>query len=247
MEDKSNILDKKNIYGTKTHDDTHKKETDDEKTETNVKNSFMVTYVLLLTTATITFIEALRTTSPTIRHIFNLETCISVVAGYFYSLFVQKIDKPGKIDWSEITKLRYLDWSITTPMMLLALCLVLSYNSKTVIHLPVILSIIALNYVMLFTGYMGETGVLERWVADIVGFIPFIAMFFIIYYNFIRPRPELSNLVLYGLYLVIWSMYGIVYMIGEEWKNIAMNFLDLTSKCLIGLGLWVYYTKIVRE
>lgn len=228
-------------------EDTNKKEDTKKPTDTNVKNSFMLTYVLLLTTATITFIEAIRTTSPTIRHIFNLETCISVVAGYFYGLFIQKIDKPGKIDWSEITKLRYLDWAITTPMMLLALCLVLSYNSKTVIHLPVILSIVALNYVMLYTGYMGETGVLERWIADIVGFVPFIAMFFIIYYNFIRPRPEYSNVVLYILYLVIWTLYGVVYMLGEEWKNITMNILDLTAKCLVGLGLWVYYTKIVRE
>ena len=224
-------------------DKTQKKEESPKKDDSLVKKSFMLTYVLLLTTATITFIEALRTNSPTIRHIFNLETCISIVAGYFYGLFIQKADTS---DWAEITKLRYIDWSITTPMMLLALCLVLSYNSKTVIHLPVMLSIIALNYVMLYTGYMGETGVLERWIADIVGFVPFIAMFYIIYYNFIRPRPDYSNLVMFGLYLVVWSLYGVVYMLSEEWKNIAMNILDLTAKCLIGLGLWVYYTKIVR-
>jgi bacteriorhodopsin len=217
------------------------------KEDSLVKRSFMVSYVLFLTTATITFIEALRTNSPIIRHIFNLETCISVVAGYFYGVFIQKIDTTEKIDWSEITKLRYIDWSITTPMMLLALCLVLSYNSKTVVHLPVILSIVALNYAMLFIGYMGETGVLQRWIADIAGFVPFIAMFFIIYYNFIRPNPSYSNWVMYLLYLVIWSMYGVVYMLSEEWKNITMNILDLTAKCLVGLGLWVYYTNIIKE
>ena len=53
-----------------------------------IKFSFMITYILLLTTATITFIEALRTNNPTIRHIFNLETCISLVASYFYLLFL---------------------------------------------------------------------------------------------------------------------------------------------------------------
>ena len=35
------------------------------------------------TTATITFIEAMRTKVPKIRHMLNLETCISVVAAYF--------------------------------------------------------------------------------------------------------------------------------------------------------------------
>jgi bacteriorhodopsin len=231
---------------TNQYIEMYKKEENRKKEEDSlVKKSFMLSYILLLTTATITFIEAIRTTSPTIRHIFNLETCISVVAGYFYGLFIQKIDTPTP-DWAEITKLRYIDWSITTPMMLLALCLVLSYNSKTVIHLPVMLSIIALNYAMLSIGYMGETGVLERWMADIIGFIPFFAMFYIIYYNFIRPQPSYNNLVMFGMYLIIWSLYGVVYILSEEWKNIAMNLLDLTAKCLVGLGLWIYYTKIVQ-
>lgn len=212
-----------------------------------VKGSFNITYVLLITTATITFIEAIRTTSPTIRHIFNLETCISVVAGYFYGIFIKKTSQEDKVDWSEITKIRYIDWAITTPMMLLALCLVLSYNSKTVIHLPVMLTIIALNYGMLLLGYLGEINIIDRLAADIFGFMLFFGMFYIIYYNFIRQRPEYSNLVMYGLYLFIWTLYGLVYMLNEEWKNITMNILDLTAKCLVGLGLWIYYTRIVRE
>ena len=57
-------------------------------TEKMVKNSFYLTYVFLLTTATITFIEAMRTKNKKVRHILNLETCISVVAAYFYGKFV---------------------------------------------------------------------------------------------------------------------------------------------------------------
>ena len=72
-----------------------------------VKFSFIITYILLLTTATITFIEAMRTNVPTVRHVLNLETCISVVAGYFYSVFVEKIEEYGKADipinWADIT------------------------------------------------------------------------------------------------------------------------------------------------
>jgi hypothetical protein len=48
-----------------------------------VKFTFYFTYVLLITTGTITFVEALATTNPTIRHVMNLETCISIIAGYF--------------------------------------------------------------------------------------------------------------------------------------------------------------------
>ena len=58
-----------------------------------IKASFTLTYILLITTSTITIIEALRTQNPMIRHIFNLETVISLIAGYFYSIFVSIIEK----------------------------------------------------------------------------------------------------------------------------------------------------------
>ena len=50
--------------------------------------SFMIVYSILMTTATITLIEALRTNDESVRHVMNLETCISIVAGYYYSIFV---------------------------------------------------------------------------------------------------------------------------------------------------------------
>jgi len=215
-----------------------------------VKFSFAITYTLLLTTATITFIEAMRATNPFVRHVMNLETCISVVAGYFYSVFVNKIekfsDKGIEIDWGEMSKTRYIDWSITTPMMLLSLCLVLGQNIKKGVKLRVIGFIVIMNYLMLYIGYLGEEKVLSRLWAMILGFIPFIAMFATIFFQYIKPAASLANKVLFGVYLVVWSLYGFVYMLDEEYKNIAMNILDATAKCLIGIALWVYYTKIIK-
>ena len=49
-----------------------------------VHSSFYITYAFLMTTATITFIESIRTKDAKIRNILNLETCISVVAAFFY-------------------------------------------------------------------------------------------------------------------------------------------------------------------
>ena len=57
-----------------------------------VKSSFSITYAFLVTTGTITFIEALRTKNETMRHILNLETCISIVAAYFYGKFMEDIE-----------------------------------------------------------------------------------------------------------------------------------------------------------
>jgi len=62
-----------------------------------------------------------------IRNILNLETCISVVAAYFYEKFVHKVDKEN-IDYKNINMTRYIDWFITTPLMILVLCLAFLYN-----------------------------------------------------------------------------------------------------------------------
>ena len=218
-------------------------------TEYYVKFSFVITYILLLTTGTITFIEAIRTQIPAVRHIMNLETCISIVAGYFYFVFVEKIedfsknDKP--IDWKDITITRYIDWSITTPMMLIVLCLVLGQNTNIPLKLSVITSILILNYIMLFIGYLGESNKLLQQTAMILGFLPFILMFGIIYNTFIKPKYVKTNVTLFSTFVSIWAIYGIAYMFNEEYKNILMNILDCMAKCFVGLGLWAYYTKIV--
>ena len=97
-----------------------------------VQSSFYVTYAFLITTGTITFIESIRTPDSKIRNILNLETCISVVAAFFYGKFVSMFEsQPNKpVPYKKINNTRYLDWSITTPIMLLVLILALLYNTK---------------------------------------------------------------------------------------------------------------------
>ena len=117
-----------------------------------VLSSFYLTYVFLLTTTVITFTEALRTPIPVVRHIMNIETCISVIACYFYGLFIAEIKKSQEtpkpqesqdpntsenndkvasvIPIAKINNMRYTDWFITTPFMLLALSMILGYENK---------------------------------------------------------------------------------------------------------------------
>jgi bacteriorhodopsin len=217
----------------------------------NVKASFYITYVLLFTTSLITFIEAMRTQNPLIRHIFNLETCISLIGGYFYSVFISQLDDCEKrgihIDWDVITKTRYIDWFITTPIMLLTLCMVLAKESKTLIHLSTFLIIVFLNYAMLYIGYLGETNMLNRNIACIGGFIPFAMIFYIIYKKYTITTKGISKYFLLILYVIIWSLYGLVYLLDESSKNIAMNILDCIAKCLVGIFIWVYYTNIIPK
>ena len=214
-----------------------------------LQGSFQVTYIILLTTSAITIIEALRQKNLHIKDIMNVETAITLIAGYFYSIFVVKLDEAEKsnvpIKWETITKYRYIDWSITTPFMLLALCMVLSQHSKTVIHFVTFFMIIVLNYIMLLFGYLGEVGIMGRTPATIAGFASFLVMFFIIFKKFIQPKYSRINTFLFSIYLFFWSLYGIVYLFDEEYKNLFTNILDLITKCLVGLGLWIYYTHTI--
>ena len=203
----------------------------------------MFTYIALLTTGTISFIESMRTPVPMIRHIFNLETCISIVAAYFYYLFLEKLKT--RPSWNEITTFRYLDWAITTPMMLLVLCATLGYTIKKKLRFSIFAVVLLLNYAMLGLGYLGESNRLDKTLALVTSFASFFMLFLLIFYTYIRPKYSLSNYVLFSLYAVIWSLYGLAYTLDEESKNIFYNTLDLISKCLIGIGLWVYFTRIV--
>jgi bacteriorhodopsin len=209
-----------------------------------VKFTFYITYVLLITTGTITFVEALATKNPTIRHIMNLETCISIIAAYFYSHFIDKVNTgSGVVDYNAINETRYNDWFITTPLMLLALMIALSYNNKQSVRAVTYGGAVLLNFGMLYSGYLGEKKTISKTAGCLIGFLFFVALFALIYFNFVKGSSSSFNFVLFGVYIVIWSLYGVVYLIDEENKNIGYNILDVTAKCLVGLGLWAYFTK----
>lgn len=216
-----------------------------------VKASFYFTYVFLITTGTITFIEALRTKSPEIRHVMNLETCISIVAAVFYAMFVEKIkafEAAGKeIPYAEINLLRYTDWFISTPIMLLVLCVVLSMEKKKPLTFSVYFLVLVLDVAMLALGYVGEVKMIDKRVAWIASFIVFFLLYGFIWMTFMQSGKNTFGATLsYWVFFVFWSLYGVVYMADEETKNIAFNILDLIAKAFVGIFFWLYFTGVVK-
>ena len=217
-----------------------------------IKNSFYFTYIFLITTGTICFIEALRNPDPKIRHIMNLETCISVVAGYFYGLFVEKIDKAEKDEKSEelplkeINNNRYTDWGISTPLMLLVLCLVLGKENKHVVNFWTFMLILLFNFLMLGAGYIGETGLLPKTSANMFGFVFFAFMFGTIWNTYMKNKKTLNSTIIYFLFVILWAFYGILYQADTLTKIFGYNVLDLLSKAFIGIFFWLYLTKSVK-
>ena len=210
-----------------------------------VRFSFYNTYAFLLTTATITFIEAMRNPDSKIRHILNLETVISVVAAFFYSQFVERIKDETEIDYQGINITRYTDWAITTPVMLLVLVLAILYNSKKgPLPFSKYLIILLLNFGMLGFGYMGEMNYISANNGQFFGFLFFIALYAYIYYNFVKPDPIFDNRMIYWVFVFFWALYGVFYQEDDETRNIAYNVLDLFAKCFVGIFFWAYFTKI---
>lgn len=212
-----------------------------------VVSSFYMSYAFLLTTGIITFIEALRTSELKIRNMMNLETCISFVATYFYGLFVLMIgDKSKPTDYNKINQLRYMDWSITTPLMLLVLITVLLFNTdkKSSIGVFAYLFVFILNYGMLGFGYLGDAQIMERTVANLLGFGCYALLFGFIFTRYVLPKYHFGNYLLFFSYVVIWGMYGIAYFCDEITKNLYYNILDAIAKALVGILIWAFYTKV---
>ena len=248
----------------------------------SVKNSFYFTYIFLITTGTITFIEALRNPVPQIRHIMNLETCISIVAGYFYGVFIEVLNKSEEniliketqetqeaqeaqeaqaqinqldntsssylnLPIEKINDMRYSDWIISTPLMLLVLSLVLGYENKVDVHFFSFSLVLFFNFLMLGFGYIGEINMLNRTVANFIGFIFFFLTYGTIYKLFMNgPKVTKQSKIIFWLYLGLWSLYGVFYQTNETTKMVGYNILDLLAKAFVGIFFWLYLTKIVK-
>ena len=229
---------------------------------TLVINSFYITYIFLITTSVITFIEALRSPIPQVRHILNLETCISVIASYFYGLFIAEINNKkaksstkenfathnsiDEIPLEKINNMRYSDWIITTPFMLLALSMVLGYENKIAVRFKSFIWVLISNLFMLGFGYAGEIGLLNRNLASFMGFLFLLLTFGIIWKLFITcAKATYQSKLIFWLYLGLWSLYGVFYHTNEATKMLGYNILDLIAKAFVGIFFWLYLTKSV--
>ena len=207
-----------------------------------LRSTFLSSYLILMGYTIITVIEAIRTPFVQVRHIMNIESTVSIVAGLVYGLFNEELKKDA-VDLHRITEIRYIDWMITTPLILLALLLFYNPTAASVDY-KTYLTLIGLNAGMLATGYMGETGSLSKPVGLISGFAFYIALIYL-FYNCCVPKR--SSQVVFWIFALIWSLYGVIYMIeDEETKNIGYNILDVASKAIFGVVLWMYFGHILH-
>jgi hypothetical protein len=182
---------------------------------------------------------------------------------FFFELFVEFVEITFYIwlsyNFKKLTNMtpnRYMDWVITTPTMLitlisyliflqakatkqtgnLRLISILKNNYKTLIP------ILCLNWLMLLFGYLGEIKVLSLFYSVILGFIPFLVYYYMIYKNYVVHNSTGFKIFIY--FFFFWSLYGIAALLPYYTKNILYNILDLFAKNFFGIFLvYIIYTN----
>ena len=182
------------------------------------------------------------------KDILKLEFGIQIIEFIFYSWMIINF----KI-LKNITPYRYLDWIITTPTMLITLIAYLSnkdnislkeYISK---NKSFVIKIIVSNLIMMLFGLAGELKYMDYNTSIILGFIPFIYYFTMIYNKYLIKNTESNKTKLYWFFFIIWTLYGIVAFLSYEQKNTAYNILDLFSKNLFSVFLVVLILKLKKN
>ena len=179
-----------------------------------------------------------------LQEVLIMELIVQIIEGIFYVWLALNITTVANI-----TPHRYYDWYLTTPTMLVSLCIYLVYlkneerNIETkdsffkIIYdnLNVLISILFLNFLMLTSGYLTEIKKVSQLSGVLIGFIPFFICFYLIYYYF--ARFSLFGTEIFFYFLIVWSMYGIAALMNYRIKNIMYNILDLFAKNFFGLYL----------
>ena len=179
-----------------------------------------------------------------LQEVLIMELIVQIIEGIFYVWLALNITSV-----TNITPHRYYDWYLTTPTMLVSLCIYLVYlkneerNIETkdsffkIIYdnLNVLISILFLNFLMLTSGYLTEIKKISQLSGVLIGFIPFFICFYLIYYYF--ARFSLFGTEIFFYFLIVWSMYGVAALMSYRIKNTMYNILDLFAKNFFGLYL----------
>jgi bacteriorhodopsin len=208
--------------------------------------SFTIVFLILLITLFFIFIQIMKSDDYKIINLLSLECCVLFVASYFYYQFVKETDINNieKFDYEKITLYRYFDWSLTTPILLLTFLLLIQYINNKKLYFWKYFVVFILNYVMLFFGYLGEAGKMDKMKGLFLGFIAYILMILFIFTNFIYQNKSDMIKYLFIIFVIVWASYGVIYLLKDELKNHLYNHQDIISKSLFSIFIWFYYYKV---
>jgi bacteriorhodopsin len=169
--------------------------------------------------------------SDNIIQIRRLETAIFGVGTGIYALNF------GKSDFKTIQKLRYLDWVITTPMLLRSLHLLAEEKGFQGSFTPALI----FNLAMIMFGYLYETeqSKLKRQIYLLLGFVAFAVVLKYVHEWGTYLKSQGSDVDgLLSFFYIGWTVYGLNTLTpNEEIRQTIFNVADLFNKAIYSLVL----------
>ncbi len=209
---------------------------------------------------TLYFLVERNSLAPEYRSTATVAALVTFVAAIHYYFMKQAVGESGLL--SEIdgfpTEIRYIDWLVTTPLLLIKFPLLLGLKGGK--GRSLLTKLVIADIIMIIGGYIGESSInlaggftqLGLW-AYVVGCV---AWFYIIYLLFTnvtkaaedKPAPIRKALLQMRLFILIgWAIYPVGYAVtlfasGIEVqlvRELIYNFADLINK--VGFGLIAFF------
>jgi bacteriorhodopsin len=176
-----------------------------------------------------------------LKDLLKVEVVVQGIEFVFYVWLIYYSHQLSK----NITPFRYLDWFITTPLMLITLSAFLYHDPANPIRLGEfvstysgsILKIVLLNAAMLLFGLIGELGYINSYLSTVLGFIPFILNFKYIKDTFLLSSDDTFKNVVFYWFVFFWGLYGGFAVTNYTLKNTGYNILDIFAKNFFGIFL----------
>ena len=158
-----------------------------------------------------------------LRDVLALETVVQIVEAIFYTYIAYST---STIDTTLVTPMRYFDWAITTPTMLVSTIMFMEYTKQVEKKVDTeniqtgmqfikenkenVTKIVVYNALMLLFGYLAETNSINKYIGNVAGFFFFGLTFYTVYSNYAYTNnTTTTNQILFNLMLVVFFMYGI--------------------------------------
>lgn len=183
-----------------------------------------------------------------LKDLLKVELAVQVIEFAFYLWLIYYFSKVSR----NITPFRYIDWAVTTPLMLITLSAFLQHDGTRETRLSEfiysntseLLHIVLLNAAMLIFGLLGEVGYLSPYVSTALGFIPFTLNFTYIRDTFLRSSEDVFKTTVFYWFVFFWSLYGVFALMSYTTKNTGYNILDIFAKNFFGLFLaYIVWSK----
>ncbi|ADX06642.1 hypothetical protein 162281038 [Organic Lake phycodnavirus] len=177
-----------------------------------------------------------------LREILILELIVQIIEFIFYIWLIITLQSINE----DITYVRYFDWVLTTPVMLLTTVYFFEYmnsddgirkkeiNDRDYVYL---FYICLSNFFMLLIGYLGETKQINKMLTLFGGSFFLFLTFYLLYVKYTKEN-WMNYIVFYFMFLV-WFLYGFAFMFPFSIKNQMYNILDIVSKNIYSIFIFI--------